>query len=103
MAASQAQKSVRLVARAQKDVQEIITSAAELSGASMSQFLIDAALEKAKTVMERNRVLKLTQEGADRFFEALDNPPEIQHLDEAYKAHKDYEDGVSTFKRKSRP
>jgi len=101
MLISQTKENVRLVARAPKDVQEIIINAAELSGASMSQFMVDAALEKAKEVVERNRLLMLSMEGANRFFEALDNPPEIQHLDDAYQTLKDYENGTVTFKRKS--
>lgn len=100
MSISHAQDNVRLVARASKDVQEIIVSAAELSGASMSQFMIDAALAKAKEVVERNRLLMLSMEGANRFFDALDNPPEIQHLDDTYQTLKDYENGTVTFKRK---
>ncbi|MGO3345762.1 MAG: DUF1778 domain-containing protein [Marinomonas sp.] len=100
MTISHVQENVRLVARAPKDVQEIITNAAELSGASMSQFMIDAALDKAKEVVERSRLLMLSMEGANRFFEALDNPPKIQHLDDAYKALEDYENGTVTFERK---
>ena len=100
MQISQTQENVRLVARAPKEIQEIITNAAELSGASMSQFMVDAALDKAKEVVERSRLLTLSMEGANRFFEALDNPPEIQHLDDAYQALEDYENGTVTFKRK---
>ncbi|WP_417559744.1 DUF1778 domain-containing protein [Marinomonas sp.] len=103
MTISHVQENVRLVARAPKDVQEIISNAAELSGASMSQFLINAALEKAKKVVERNRLLMLSMEGANRFFEALDNTPEIQHLDDAYKALEGYENGTVTFERKPQP
>ena len=100
MTISHEQENVRLVARVPKDVQEIITNAAELTGVSMSQFMIDAALDKAKEVVERNRLLMLSMEGANRFFEALDNPAEIQHLDDAYRKLKDYENGTVTFKRK---
>lgn len=100
MTTSRVQENVRLVARAPKDVQEIIINAAELSGASMSQFMIDAALDKAKEVVERNRLLNLSMKGANRFFEAMDSAPEIENLDDAYKALKDYENGTVTFKRK---
>jgi uncharacterized protein (DUF1778 family) len=100
MTTSHVQENVRLVARAPKDVQEIIINAAELSGASMSQFMIDAALDKAYDVVERNRLLMLSMDVANRFFEALDNPPKIQHLDDAYKALEDYENGTVTFERK---
>ncbi len=100
MTISHTKENVRLVASMPKDVQEIIINAAELSGASMSQFMIDAALDKAKEVVERSRQLMLSMEGADRFFEALDNPPKIQHLDDAYVALEGYENGTVTFERK---
>ncbi|WP_181161492.1 type II toxin-antitoxin system TacA family antitoxin [Maribrevibacterium harenarium] len=101
MSMSHIPENVRLVARAPKEIQEIILNAAELSGASMSQFLIDAALDRAKVVFERDRLLKLSMDGANRFFDALDNPPKIQHLDNAYQSYKDIDNGVARVKRKS--
>lgn len=46
-----------------------------MSGATLSQFLIDAAMDKALTVIERTETLKVSMKGADALYEALENPP----------------------------
>lgn len=68
-------KSVRLVARASEDVQRTIQMAAEYSGATVSQFLIDAAISKATAVIDQSRNIHLSLEEANTVFAILDNPP----------------------------
>ena len=58
-------KSVRLVARASEDVQRTIQMAAEYSGATVSQFLIDAAISKATAVIDQSRNIHLSLEEAN--------------------------------------
>ena len=70
-----ASKEVRLVARVSQDVQELVKNAAEMSGATLSQFIVDAVTAKATMVIEQARTIRLTLDGADRVFDALDNPP----------------------------
>ena len=70
-----ASKEVRLVARVSQDVQELVKNAAEMSGATLSQFIVDAVTAKATMVIEQARTIRLTLDGADRVFGALDNPP----------------------------
>ena len=69
-----ASKEVRLVARVSQDVQELVKNAAEMSGATLSQFIVDAVTAKATMVIEQARTIRLTLDGADRVFGALDNP-----------------------------
>lgn len=84
-----APKDVRLVARVSQDVQEFVKNAAELSGATMSQFLVEAVTAKARAVVESERTIQLTLEGAEQFFEMLENPPPInEKLLAAAKKHK---------------
>ncbi len=68
-------KEIRLVARTSAEIQEVIQRAADYSGATLSQFLIESAMERARNVIERTEVLHLSMEGADALFAALDNPP----------------------------
>lgn len=68
-------KEARLVARASVEVQELIKCAADLSGATISQFIIEAATAKANSVIERMRSIQLSLEGANNIFDALENPP----------------------------
>jgi len=69
-------KETRLVARTTTEVQEIIQRAADYSGATLSQFLIESAMEKARNVIERTETLHLSMTGADALYVALENPPD---------------------------
>lgn len=68
-------KEARLVARASTDVQELIKYAADLSGATISQFIIEAATAKANSVIEKVKKIQLSIEDANNIFNALENPP----------------------------
>ncbi len=70
-----APKEARLVARTSVDMRELIKYAADLSGATISQFLIEAAAAKAESVIEKARTITLTLEGANNVFDALEKPP----------------------------
>lgn len=70
-------------------VHEKLSEAAELQGASLNQFVIQSALEKANMILEQERVLSLTLKDAEIFFEALENPPPPNEaLIEAAEAYK---------------
>jgi uncharacterized protein (DUF1778 family) len=56
---STALKSERLVARVSPDVQELIQQAAELSGATLSQFLVESATSKAHKIIAQSQAIKL--------------------------------------------
>ncbi|REF26907.1 uncharacterized protein DUF1778 [Xenorhabdus cabanillasii] len=46
-------KETCLVARTSLEIQEILQRTADYSGATLSQFLIEAAMDRAKKVVER--------------------------------------------------
>ena len=62
---------IRLVARTSTEIQEIIQRAADHCGVTLSQFLLDAALDKARTVIERTETLHTSMANADVIFDAL--------------------------------
>ncbi|TVQ68900.1 MAG: DUF1778 domain-containing protein [Oceanospirillales bacterium] len=93
MATHSERKDSRLVARASGEIQEIIQRAADYSGSSVSQFLIEAAMEKARNVIERSETLHLSMNGADALFAALDNPPKPNS--KLMKAAQHYKDTVN--------
>jgi uncharacterized protein (DUF1778 family) len=72
-----APKDVRLVARVPEHVQEFVKIAAEISGATLSQFIVEAVTVKARKVIDSQQNIQLTMKGAETFFAALDNPPPI--------------------------
>jgi len=89
-------KKNRLVARTTSEIQEIIQRAADYSGATLSQFLIESAMEKARNVIERTETLHLSMAGADALFTALENPPKANK--KLLKATLHYKDTVNVPK-----
>ena len=68
-------KNERITARVTEQVKNTLNIAANIMGATLNQFLIQAALEKAENIIEKNRVIYLSEEDMQIFFNALDNPP----------------------------
>lgn len=65
----------RITARVAKDVRERIEEAADRSGATLNQFLVQAAIEKADQVLEREKVMRLSARDAEWLLNVLDQPP----------------------------
>jgi uncharacterized protein (DUF1778 family) len=70
------QNTQRVSARISPRVYEKLTQAAELSGATLNQFIVRSAWEKAQEIIEKERFIKMTSRSAKVFFEALGHPPE---------------------------
>ena len=84
------EQNQRVSARVPSNVFNILAQAAELTGSTLNQFLVQSALEKAEKVIERERFIKMTERSAVAFFNALENPPEPnQKLKQAVLAYKD--------------
>lgn len=82
-------KNERVTARISEDVKQILTHAAELSGATLNQFLVQAALEKAQRMIEQESIIRLSRQDSEWFFKLLDNPPKPNaKLQQAVAAHK---------------
>jgi uncharacterized protein (DUF1778 family) len=65
----------RITARVDIDTQNLLTKAAALAGmSSINSFVLNAAIEKAKHIIEREQTLKLSQTDAILLMEALDKP-----------------------------
>jgi uncharacterized protein (DUF1778 family) len=58
-----------------RSVQTRLEEAAARTGATVNQFMVQAAVEKAETLLERERVTVLSARDAQRLVELLDNPP----------------------------
>ncbi len=66
----------RIPARMPHEVYERIVAAAHTVGATLNQFLVQAAIDKANEILERERIISLTSKDADTLFHLIDNPPE---------------------------
>ena len=66
----------RISARVSHPIAEKLQEAADLSGATLNQFLVQAALEKAEKIIDRERTIRFTQDDAAMIMNLLENPPE---------------------------
>lgn len=64
----------RISARVSSAVQEKIQDAADIVGATLNQFLIQASLERADQVIERERIITLSKRDSAMFADMLVTP-----------------------------
>ncbi|MDZ7809392.1 MAG: DUF1778 domain-containing protein [Arhodomonas sp.] len=89
-AASEKGREKRLVARANAEIHQKIAEAAELQGSTVSQFLLDAALERAGEVTERATRINTSRAAFENMMEALDQPPRsLPRLREVARRYKE--------------
>ena len=68
----------RVTARIPQSIQDTLEYAASLAGATLNQFLIQAALKEAETVIKNNRDMHrviLTAKDYQRLWDVIENPP----------------------------
>jgi uncharacterized protein (DUF1778 family) len=65
----------RLTARIAGHVQEKLQVAADLVGATLNQFVVQAALEKAEKIIESESTIVLTRRESLRLLDLIENPP----------------------------
>lgn len=68
-------KQERIGARVPHAVYETLCRAAELSGATVNQFLVQSALKEAQAVIEREEVIRLLPRDWNWLLDLMDNPP----------------------------
>ena len=81
----------RITARVDVDTQELLSQAAALMGmSSISSFVLNASVEKAKDILEREQSLKLSQRDAMKLVNVLDAPakthPRLQQAARSYES-----------------
>lgn len=65
----------RITARMPAQIQETLEMAAGMVGATVNQFIVQAALREAERIIEQERVIRLSSHDAEAFLAALDAPP----------------------------
>jgi len=79
----------RITARIPSQVRETLQRAATLSGATLNQFLVQAALKEANRILDEERIISLSEQDALRVFTLLENPPAPNsRLQSAARKHK---------------
>lgn len=79
----------RITARVSDAVRMTLEQAAELSGSTVNQFVVQTAYQEAQRVVERETVIRLSQKDAHKALALLDHPP---------KPNKRLKDAVKAFK-----
>ncbi len=68
-------KQDRIGARVPHNVYETLRRAAELSGSTVNQFLVQSALKEAQAVIEREQIIRMSARDWDWMLNLLENPP----------------------------
>lgn len=106
-AATEKEQEKRLVARTNAEIHRIIQEAAELQGSTVSQFLLDAALERASEVTERATRINMSREAFENMMAALDQSarslPRLRQAARRYKEEIHVTDPERATKQKPPP
>ena len=65
----------RVSARIPRASRKLLEKAAALSGATLNQFVVQAAIKEAQALLSREQTIVLTAADTARFFAALERPP----------------------------
>ena len=79
----------RITARVSDNVRVTLEQAAELLGSTVNQFVVQTAYQEAQRVVERESVIRLSQQDARTVLALFDHPP---------KPNKRLKDAVKAFK-----
>lgn len=80
----------RIPARMPTAVYEKVVAAAQAVGATLNQFMVQSALEKANAILEQERVISLAASSSEELFQIMEQPPEAnEYLKTALQRRKD--------------
>lgn len=79
----------RITARVTDTVRDTLEQAAELLGATVNQFVVQTAYLEAQRVIERESIIRLSQEDSQKVLSLMGSPP---------KPNKRLKDAVKGFK-----
>lgn len=68
-------KNARVDIKTTKAAKVILEQAATAMGTTLSAFLIDSAMKRAREIITQSQMITLTHREAERFVAALKNPP----------------------------
>ncbi len=90
MKGNEQNRTTRIEARIAPDALAVVKRAAEITGRSVSDFVVAAAQEAANRTIEETQIIRLSIEDQRIFAEAILNPPPpsagLLHAAEAYRS-----------------
>jgi len=89
----------RITNRVSQPIAQKLQEAADLTGATLNQFMVQAALEKAERIIERETIIRFSKNDAAMLINMLDNPSKpnaaLQRAFERFK-QREIENGNSS-------
>jgi uncharacterized protein (DUF1778 family) len=83
-------RTARIEARIAPDALAVVKRAAEITGRSVSDFIVAAAQEAANRTIEETQIVRVSVEDQRAFAEAIINPPEpTPALRRAFRRHRE--------------
>ncbi len=76
MSQVESERRGRINMRVSERQERILRAAADVSGETLTGFVLSAATERAEEVLERSNRIDISAEAFDRFVAALESPPE---------------------------
>jgi uncharacterized protein (DUF1778 family) len=95
----------RITARVSQSIQEKLQEAADLTGATLNQFVVQSALERAEKLIEHETTINLTRRDAAMLFNMIENPssPNAVLAKASARYKKEVESGFLNTSAKSIP
>lgn len=79
----------RVTTRINTQVKATLSTAANLTGSTLNQFMVHAALEKAEKLIDQDKIIKLSKLDSEVFFTALEKAPKAnKKLKAAFEKYK---------------
>lgn len=81
-------KDARVDIKTTKAAKATLEHAAHALGTTLSAFILDCAMSKAREILATNDLIRLTRTESERFIAALQNPPKAnEKLKQLFKKH----------------
>lgn len=70
------QERGRITARVSSDIEEMLKEAAALTGMLVNQFMIQASVDMARKIIDRELFIKVSRADAEQMLKMLNRPPQ---------------------------
>lgn len=81
-------KNARLDIKVTSAAKAILEQAANVSGTTLSAFILNCAIPKANEIISQAESIYLSREESEQFYAALENSPQANHkLKQLFKKH----------------
>ena len=78
----------RITARVDEDTKRLLLDASKISGSpSINAFVVSSAVDRAKKILEQERVLKLSNQDSELLLKALEDDSSNSRLNKAFKTY----------------